>query len=235
MEDWMDDFEYLLMPSARPLAGHEKEYFAAYECWRASWLKFRTEVGSKEKLFSDSFTNTDELGVLFYKGECVGLHAFRTGSLLDGTIRDAAWFAPWSALSLEKLMDISPLVTISSQFTIHPSFAGKNQVVRWKKIGAACTINRFLNSSVPVMAGFLNISRGMTDVAGADSGAIVLNSEEGFQYSENVTIMAQPVAYTRESLLRAISKNRETEFYAELWKRTRFLSELHTKKLKLVA
>jgi hypothetical protein len=75
----------------------------------------------------------------------------------------------------------------------------------------------------------------MDHAAGARTGAIVLNDHEEYRYSSDVTVQAQPVAYTKESLLLAMKENNEEELYKELWLRTQLLKPMNKSTIKVAA
>lgn len=224
MENWIKDVKYILMPSRHPVKGYEKEYEAAYKVWRAAWEKFRTEIGIKEPLSSDGFIVPDEMGVLFYKGECVGLASFTHGTLASGTMPDHSWFKPWTDEAFEQLKEISPDCMICSQFTISPQFAGRGHIVRWKEILFYYNHLRFMNSMNGVMAGHLNLSRGMQNAGGEEFGGTILNPNHIF-YFYGVEQVSQLVAYQRSGIKAMIERKNIAPLFEQLWTRLDHISE----------
>lgn len=199
MESWVNDLKYILMPSGQPLKGYEEEYDITYKVWRQAWEKYRSEIGVTQKLNSDGFLLPDEMGVLFYKGECVGFAAFKHG-MMGGPLEDLGWFNGWNKEAIDDLKNISMHAIVCSQFTINPRFAGKNQIVRWKDIVSLYSLMRFESSDAGVMAGQLNLIRGMQNACGDNSGvATVLNPEHYFDYCGQ-RLPVQLVAYERHKI-----------------------------------
>lgn len=223
MHSWVNDVKYILMPSRHPVRGHSREYNEAYRIWRAAWEKYRSEIGITQKLTSDGFLLPDEIGVLFYQNECVGLSAFSFGEL-GGPIEDLGWFNSWPEETLRALGRISEDVVVCSQFTVNPKFAGKNQIVRWKDIISLYTLLRFENSHAGVMAGQLNLLRGMQNASGEDSGATVLNPEHIFQYS-GIELPAQLVAYERHNIDLMKERKNIVSLCDSLWTKLEHVSE----------
>ncbi len=224
MEKWIADVRYVLMPSRHPLKGYEKEYEAAYKVWRAAWEKFRLEIGVKEPLSSDGFIIPDEMGVLFYQGQCVGLASFTHGTLAEGTMPDHSWFKPWTKKSFEDLKSISPDCIICSQFTVSPQFTGRGHIVRWKEILFYYNHLRLLNSQMGVMAGHLNLTRGMQNAGGEEFGATVLNPNHPFHYY-GVPLDAQLVAYERSGIQAMIDRKNLSSLFEALWTRLENVSD----------
>lgn len=222
--DWINDVTYFLMPSRHPVKGYEKEYYAAYDVWKAAWQKFYDESGITEPLTADGFIIPDEMGVIFYKGECVGLASFTHGSLDIGTMKDHSWFQCWTPEALEKLRNISTECIICSQFTISPKFTGKNQIVRWKEILFLFNHLRFNNSNAGVMAGHLNLSRGMNNAGGADYGGTLLEGNHQFTY-HGIHQYSQLVAYERSVIYQMIDRKNIEQMCDALWSRLVNLSE----------
>jgi hypothetical protein len=224
MEDWVKDCKYILMPARHPVKGFETEYAKAYATWRAAWQKYRSELGVKDKLWSDGFILTDEIGALFYKDECVGFSSFTFGDLASGTMPDQAWFGSWDKQSFNQLKAISPNAMICSQFTVNPKFAGKGHIVRWKEIVFLYTFMRFDNSLAGVMAGSLNLTRGMQNACGETFGATVLKDSHTFNYSGN-EILAQLVAYERKNIQAMMERKNIVGLCDDLWSRLINLSD----------
>lgn len=224
MQDWIQDLTYVLMPCRHPVKGYEKEYEAAYACWRAAWEKFRSEIGVTEPLSSDGFILPDEMGVMFYKGECVGLASFTFGFLDHGPMPDHSWYKAWTPEAFQKLKAISTDAIICSQFTINPKFTGKNQVVRWKEILFNYIHMRFDYSNSGVMAGHLNLTRGMQNACGEEYGATVLDPMHLFNYY-GVELKAQLVAYERDTIHRMMGKKELYPLCDALWSRLVHLTE----------
>ncbi|MES2526170.1 MAG: hypothetical protein V4598_03760 [Bdellovibrionota bacterium] len=228
MENWVNDVEYVLMPSRYPVKDYEAKYFAAYEVWRKAWTKFRGEIGVNETLPSDGFLLPHEMGVLFYKGECVGFSAFTHGTLAEGPLPDHSWWKAWTPEAFQKLKSISDNAIICSQFTVNPDFAGKGHIVRWKEIVFLYTFMRFENSHAGVMAGHLNLTRGMQNACGETFGATVLNPCHPFSYY-GVEINAQLVAYERENIRLMQERRGVVELCHDLWTKLTHLSEFPAK------
>lgn len=224
MEDWVKDLEYILMPAPGPVRGFEKQYEKAYGTWRRAWEKFRSEIGIEEKLFSDGFLLPHELGVLFYQGNCVGFSAFTHGSLRSGPLGDHSWWKAWTPEAVKKLREISEDVIICSQFTVDPAFAGKGHIVRWKEIVFHYTFLRFEHSTAGVMAGHLNLTRGMQNACGEDFGASVLDPCHPFSYY-GVEINAQLVAYEKDRIRRMKERKEITHLCDDLWTRLTHLTD----------
>ncbi len=224
MDEWIKDLNYILMPCRHAVKGYEAEYQAAYDCWRAAWEKFRAEIGITEPLSCDGFILPDEMGVMFYKGECVGLASFTYGRLDYGPMKDHSWFKAWTPEAYEKLQEISPEGMICSQFSINPKFTGKLQVVRWKEILFNFIHMRFDYSSAGVMAGHLNLTRGMQNACGEDFGAKILDPLHPFNYY-GVSLSAQLVAYQRDIIHRMIDRKELKPLCEKLWSRLIHLSE----------
>lgn len=223
MDSWINDVTYLVMPSSHPMKGYEKEYEAAYQCWRTSWMKFRSEIGLEDPLYSDSFIIPDEMGVIFYKGECVGLSCFTYGSLDLGATQHNSYFKGWTDLALKRLKNISSNVVLCSLFTVGPQFTGKNHVVRWKEIVSLYTLLRFERSIAGVMAGQLNLSRKMNDAAGKDFGATIL--EESLPYHYGPDQRVQFVAYERYGIEEMKTQKGIHDLCDALWSRAQSISE----------
>jgi hypothetical protein len=199
MYEWLKDTEYLIMDSRHPNQKLTGEHLKAYQCWKKTWEKFYRDLGVSSSLHSDGFLLCDEIGAIFYKNECVGLTGFTYGSLLNDMIHDHSWFSEWSPESYAKLKAISEKNSISSQFTISPDFAGKNQIVRWKEILAICTQLRFIYSDAEVLAGHINLTKGMQNAAGEEFGATVINPNHVHDF-QGVPLNAQLVAYQKDIL-----------------------------------
>jgi hypothetical protein len=225
MHTWTQDFEYYLMPARNKVKGFESKYDATYEVWRRAWMKFREEVGVTDHLNSDGFILPHEMGVIFYKGECVGMSAFSHGLLDHGPHQDLAWWNAWDPETIEKLKLISPNAIICSQFTVNPDFAGKGHVVRWKEIVSLMSLLRFLNSDADVMAGQLNLTRGMQNTCGEDNGATVLNPCRPFSFYGTM-VDAQLVAYEKARVRVMLEKKELLPLSDDLWSRLINLSEL---------
>lgn len=239
MDSWVQDVEYVLMPSRSPVPGYEEEYFASYLVWRKAWLKFRGEVDIKDKLAADGFLVSHEIGALFYKGECVGLSAFTHGTLSRGPLPDHSWWNAWTPEAIEALRRISDNIIICSQFTVNPEFAGKNQIVRWKEIVSLVSQLRYIHSPADVMAGHLNLTRGMQNACGEENGATVLDPCRAFSFYGK-QIEAQLVAYERKNLHAMIAKKELGPLADALWSKLVHLSDYPItrsadRKLRLVA
>jgi hypothetical protein len=220
------------MPSRNPVKGYEARYFAAYEVWKKAWTKFRGEIGVNEPLFSDGFLLPHEMGVLFYKGECVGFSAFTHGTLNEGPLPDHSWWKAWTPEAIEKLRAISSEAIICSQFTVNPAFAGKGHIVRWKEIVFLYTFMRFEHSRAGVMAGHLNLTRGMQNACGETFGATVLDPCHPFSYF-GVEIDAQLVAYERHNIRLMQEKRGIGRLCDDLWTRLTHLTEYPCEKTVL--
>lgn len=224
MNNWIKDVKYFLMPSRHPVQGYEREYYAAYETWRAAWEKFRGEIGITKPLSADGFLITHETGALFYKGECVGMCAFSYGSLEQGPLQHHSWWEGWNPESMNKLKAISTNAMICSQFTVHPKHAGKGHVVRWKDIVSLYNVLRFERSIGGVMAGNMNLTRGVNNSCGENSGAVLLS--DPFQYNfHGVDLSAQLVAYTREQIQKMKDQKGIHDMCDELWSKVVHLSD----------
>jgi len=217
VEKWIQDLEYVIMPTRHPLKGLEKKYQAAYECWRKAWEKYRHEVGVFEDLYSDSFIIPDEMGVLFYQGRCVGLACFTYGDLSLDTTKHNSWFKGWPSSALDRLKQISPNVVIGSQFTVSPEFTGRDHIVRWKEIVFLYTFMRFDRSIGGVMAGTLNLQRKMNAAAGEDFGATIIEPEIPYHYGQGLSV--QLVAYERAGLRNMINRKNIQGLCGDLWSR----------------
>ena len=191
---------------------------------KSAWEKFRREIGVKEPLRSDGFVQPDEIGVLFHKGECVGLSAFTYGNLKKGPTEDLSWFNGWTQFAKEQLSAISTNIMIGSQFTVSPKFTGKDQIVRWKEIVFLFTFMRFYHSSADVMAGHLNLTRKVNEACGEDYGATILDPCKTFNYY-GVEIPAQLVAYKKEDILKMKNKLETFAPTDELWSHLIHLTE----------
>lgn len=224
MEPWIKDVKYILMSSRHPTPGYEREYETAYKVWRSAWEKFRSEIGVKEPLSSDGFIIPDEMGVIFYRNECVGLASFTHGSLASGTMPDHSWFKPWTEEAYQQLKQISPDCLICSQFTISPQFAGRGHIVRWKEILFYYNHLRFINSDTGVMAGHLNLTRGMQNAGGEEFGGTVLNPNHPFNYY-GVKLAAQLVGYERETIWKMMERKNIVQMCDDMWTRLIHVSE----------
>lgn len=216
MESWVKDCRYILMPARHPVKGYEAEYKAAYDVWKRAWGKYREETGINSPLHSDGFVLPDEMGVLFHESNCIGFSSFTYGDLLAGPMPDMSWFGSWDQKSYHNLRSISPDAIICSQFTVNPDFAGKGQIVRWKDIISLYTLIRFEHTQMGVMAGCLNLIRGMQNASGEDAGAIVLNKEHSFNYGGK-ELPAQLVAYKKENIRSMIERKQLRGLCQELW------------------
>lgn len=236
MENWIKDCRYIIMPNRQAPEGLEAEYQAAYMSWKKAWLKYREEQNITSPLHSDGFLIPDEMGVLFYQSQCVGFCSFTFGDLTHGPLSDVSWFSAWDDLSMRKLKNISSRAIICSQFTVDPAFAGKNQVVRWKEIISLFAYLRFYYSDHDVMAGCLNLTRGMQNSSGKDIGAIMINPSHHFTYGGQ-EIPAQLVAYTKDNFEKFVADKGLKNLCEELWKQHLHCSQLplHTKQIKNVA
>lgn len=192
-------------------------------------IPIRPEIGVAENLWSDGFMLPHEMGVLFYKGECVGFSAFTHGNMLRGPLSDHSWWKAWTPDALEQLRKISSDAIICSQFTVNPEFAGKGHFVRWKEIVFLYTFMRFENSDAGVMAGHLNLTRGMQNACGETFGATVLNPCHPFSYF-GVEINAQIVAYERHNIRLMQEKKGITGLCEDLWSRLVHLTEFPAEK-----
>lgn len=239
MDSWIQDIEYVLMPSRSPVAGYEEKYFSSYLVWRKAWQKFRSEIDIKDKLISDGFLVAHEIGALFYKGECVGMSAFTHGTLAQGPLPDHSWWNAWTPEAIEGLRKLSDNIIICSQFTVNPEFAGKGHVVRWKDILALVSQLRYIHSEADIMAGHLNLTRGMQNACGEDHGATVLDPCRPFSFYGK-TIEAQLVAYERNKLQEMFRRKELTHLCDDLWSKLVHLSDYPVRrasvgKLRLVA
>lgn len=225
MFDWINDVEYIIMPSKKPVKGYEKQYELAYQCWRAAWEKFRQEVKVSQKLNSDGFRVTDEIGALFYKGKCVGIHCFTYGSWEAGPFKDLAYFNGWSELALARLKKFSFTNSlICSQFTVHPEFTGKDQITRWKEINFLFIFMRYQHSMADIMCGHLNMTRKVQEAAGEAFGATVLDPLVKFDYFGDIQD-SQLVAYEKHRF-DEIKKEKGIEALCDaLWKNVTHLTE----------
>lgn len=223
MNDWLKDSVYIVMDCRHPTPGYEKEYKAAYECWKKAWTKFRADIGITEPLHSDGFLLCDEMGVIFYKGECVGLSGFSYGDLSDLTVQDNSWFSAWSSEAYAKLSAISDKNGISSQFTVSPDFAGKNQVVRWKEMLVLFGQMRFIYSDIDTLSGHLNLTKGMQNAAGEEFGATVIDPLHVHDF-HGVPLNAQLIAYQKENLWKMIERKNLGELVTELTAKTIHIS-----------
>lgn len=225
MENWISDLEYVLMPSSKPVQGYENKYEAAYQCWREAWNKFRSEININEPLYSDGFILPHETGALFYKGECVGMSSFTYGDLSNGPMKDHSWFLKgWSDLDFQKLKNISNNALICSQFTVSPKFAGKGHFVRWKEIVFLYTFMRFVHSTGDVMAGQLNLSRGVQNACGESFGATILNPSHPFNFY-GVELPAQLVAYEKKNIKAMQERKNIVQMCEDLWSRLIHISD----------
>lgn len=224
MEDWLMSCRYLLMPTRQPVKGFEKEYHLSYQTWRLAWEKYRRECEISAPLKSDGFMIPDEMGVLFYQDRCVGLSSFGHGSLRQGPMQDLSWFGSWDELSCQRLLNVSSNAMICSQFTVHPDFAGKGQITRWKDIISLYSLMRFYHSDKEVMAGSLNTIRGMQNAGGEDAGAIVLNPHHTFNFGGK-DLPVQLVAYTKETIEEMLNRKNLMELTEALWGQLIHLSE----------
>lgn len=236
MENWIKDCRYIIMPTRQAPKGLESEYQAAYMTWRKAWGKYREEQNINSPLHSDGFLIPDEMGVLFYQSQCVGFCSFTFGDLNNGPLSDSGWFEPWDDLSFKRLQNISTKAIICTQFTVDPAFAGKGQIVRWKEIISLFAYLRFYYSDKEVMAGCLNLVRGMQNSSGEDIGAIILNPLHHFVYGGK-DLPAQLVAYTKEGFEKFIAKKELEPLCRELWKQHIHCSELplNTQEIKKAA
>ncbi|MFP5384939.1 MAG: hypothetical protein ACLGHN_02585 [Bacteriovoracia bacterium] len=224
MESWIKDLKFYLMPSRQPVKGFERQYEEAYQVWRNAWQKFRNEIGVSEHLYSDGFILPDEMGVLFYQDECVGFTSYSHGHLDHGPLVDLGWFKAWTPEAILELSKISNSVTVCSQFTVNPKFAGKGHIIRWKDIISLYTLMRFEVADTGVMAGHLNLTRGMQNASGEESGATVLNSCHPFSYY-GVEIPAQLVAYERKNIQLMKERKNIVPLCENLWSRLVHLSD----------
>lgn len=228
MEKWVSDLKYILMSSRHPTKGYEKEYAEAYKVWKTAWEKFRREIGVTQKLNSDGFLVPDEMGVLFYQDQCVGFSSFTHGNL-NGPLKDLGWFNAWTPEAVAQLGAISSDVIVCSQFTVNPEFAGKGHIVRWKEILFLYTFMRFDNSDAGVMAGHLNLTRGMQNACGETFGATVLNPGHPFSYF-GVEIPGQLVAYERSNIDQMKKRKEITGLCDDLWSRLVPISDFSIEK-----
>lgn len=224
MESWIKDLQYIVMPTRGPVKGYEKEYYATYDVWRSAWEKFRSEIGINAPLNSDGFVIADEVGAVFYKGECVGFAAFSYGSLKQGPLAHQSWFNSWDTETMKALAEISDNAVICSQFTVNPKFAGKGHIVMWKEIVALCGWIRFDLSDADVMAGHLNLTRGMGKLAGEALGGTVLCENHAFNFY-GVDVPAMLVAYERSGFEKLKNARGIHQLCDDLWTRLVHLSE----------
>jgi hypothetical protein len=224
MKSWIDDVDYYILPSQSAPKGYETLYDQSYECWRYAWEKFRNEVGINEKLHCDALRATDEIGTIFYKGECVGIHGFTFGSWERGMYKDLAYFHGWTDIALQKLKKYSLKNSlICSQFTINPIFSGKQQIVRWKEINFLYILLRYQHSEADIMCGHLNMTRKVQDAAGEGFGATILDPFVSFDYY-GVRLDSQLVAYEKERLELIKDEKKINQLCEDLWKRMKNLS-----------
>lgn len=224
MEDWIKDLRYILMPTRKAMKGYEKEYHEAYAIWQAAWGKFRRDINIPNKLNSDGLMVTDEMGVLYYQGKCVGLSAFTHGDLERGPMPDLSWFNAWTPEAYDSLKAISNNAIICSQFTVNPEFTGKGHVVRWKEIVTTYTYLRFEHSNAGVMAGHLNVLRGMQNASGGTYGATVLHPGHTFDFF-GVPLVGQLVAYERENMKLLWEEKKMVTMVEDLWSRLEHISD----------
>lgn len=224
MENWVKEVKYILMPTRQPVKGFEQEYQAAYEVWRTAWEKYRNEIGIKEPLSSDGFCLPDEMGVLFYQGECVGFSSFQHGDLRSGPLGDLNWFKAWNSEAYGQLRTISSKAIVCSQFTVNPKFTGKSHLVRWKEIVFLYTFMRFDTSDAGVMAGSLNLIRGMQNACGETFGGTILNPEHHFTYG-GLTLPIQLVAYERKNIQLMKERKNIEGLCDDLWSRLIHLTD----------
>lgn len=228
MESWVKNLKYILMPTRHMVKGYENEYNEAYRVWRAAWEKYRNELGITQKLNSDGFLIPDEMGVLFYQGECVGFSSFGHGDM-NGPVHDLAWFNGWTPEAIQDLRKISDNIIVCSQFTVNPKFAGKGHIVRWKEIVFLYTFMRFDNSDAGVMAGQLNLIRGMQNACGETFGATVLNPEHKFNYA-GLELPIQLVAYERHNIQAMQERKNIVPLCEDLWSRLVHLTDFTANK-----
>lgn len=224
MEEFIKETKFILIPARHPIKGYEQVYSDAYRVWRMAWEKFYKESKVTEPLNSDSFIIPDELGVLYYQNKCVGLAAYTHGDLRSGTLPDHSWFKAWTKQAYAQLMQISSDCIVCSQFTISPEFAGRGQVVRWKEILFYFNHLRLIHSQSGVMAGHLNVSRGMQNAGGEEFGGIVLNSNQPFNFHGDMQ-PSQLVAYTRESIAQMVERKNIAPMFNQLWSTMEHASE----------
>lgn len=224
MEDFIKDLKFVLIPARHPIKGYEDIYSEAYRVWRAAWEKFYKESNVPEPLSSDPFIIPDELGVLMYKNKCVGLAAYTHGDLRSGTLPDHSWFKPWTPEAFQQLKKLSADCIVCSQFTIAPEFAGRGHIVRWKEILFYYNHLRLINSTSGVMAGHLNLSRGMQNAGGEEFGGIVLNANHPFTF-HGIHQVSQLVAYTRESIQQMVERKNISPMFNQLWSKLEHASE----------
>lgn len=224
MESWVKDIQYLLMSARHPTKGYEQEYYATYQAWRAAWEKFRNEIGIKEPLTSDAFFQPDEVGSLFYQGECVGLASFTYGQMSQGPMPHLSWFKSWPQEDLMKLQSLSDQMIICSQFTVNPKFAGKGHIVRWKDVVSQYLLLRLVHSNHEIMAGSLNLTRGVDNACGENVGTNVLNPKHVFNYG-GIDIPAQLVAFENLRIQAMIRDKRIGEHCDALWSKVIHLSD----------
>jgi hypothetical protein len=224
MQDWIRDVEYYLMPSNYPVKGYEEQYQATYECWRAAWEKYRNEIGIGRPLHCDGLLVTHEIGALFYKGECVGLSAFTYGSLSKGPLQHHSWWGGWTPKSIDQLKAISENAIICSQFTVGPKFTGKGHIVRWKEIVFLYLMLRFERSLGEVMAGNLNLTKGVHNACGETSGATVICKSFPYNF-QGVDLLAQLVAYEKPKIQLMKETKKITDMCEDLWSRLVHLSD----------
>ncbi len=227
MEAWIDDVSFYLMPSRHPLKGYEKQYTEAYSVWRAAWEKFYTDLKIEQPLNSDPFCVTDEVGAIYYKGECVAVVCFTHGDLGGQyPMKDCQWFRSWTPAAMEKISTISRNCIICSQFSVSPKFAGRDQVTRWKDVLTLYVYLRFENSDAGVMAGHLNGTKGMVKTSGGDHGATVLESDHEL-ILHGIPLNSQLVAYEREGLANLWEAKNLRSHCDHLWSRLIHLSDFH--------
>lgn len=225
MFDWVNDVDYIIMPSQRALKGYEEHFDLAYQCWRDAWEKFRAEIGVEEKLLCDAIRATDEIGAIFYKGKCVGIHCFTYGSWNHGMFKDLGYFQGWTDIALQKLKKYSrDNSMICSQFTVNPEFTGKNQIVRWKEINFLYIFMRYQHSMADIMCGHLNMTRKVQDAAGEGFGATVLDPYVPFDYY-GVELGSQLVAYEKDKFEGVKDQKNLKELCEALWGRLTHLSQ----------
>ena len=215
--DWINDIRYIVMPANAPVKGYEEEYKKAYAAWKKAWEKFRSEMDvNGEKLHSDGFLVPQEMGVLFYKNECVGLCSFTKGNLSEGPVADHSWWKTWTPEALGKLKALSTDVMFCSQFTVNPDFAGKGHVVRWKDVMSLCILMRFLHTDLNVMVGILNLTRGMQNVGDQNHGGTVMDPKVQFSFFGK-PVDAMLVAYERNVIVKMFIEKELTTFTNALW------------------
>lgn len=155
-------FEYkLLSPRSR-----EDRYSVAlaYDLWKSVWSETLLELDGSERVHSDEFSRQDEIGALFYEGQCVGLTLHRWLDLDDPWALDDTYFVVWPGDAQRRVVTLGSRVCICSNLTVAPAWRRSAGGFSTKEMLLALAVKRFLSTDAAAMLGTPRNGKGMNNL-----------------------------------------------------------------------